>query len=118
MAGIGAWPLLTLMPEMLTSTPELTAKMRKGSELLRRTVNSDAPGPLIEMFVERSGSAESRFIVPVTWKPIASPEGSALACWTAARNVHAPFESAQTPSELFASGVSPRLLTVKLDADA
>src|SRR5215213_9046878 len=70
------------------------------------------------MLFEMSGSAAVRFMVPVTPKPITSPGASAFDCWTAARSVHAPPASAQRPSDVLASGVSPRLLTVKLDADA
>jgi len=70
------------------------------------------------MFVERSGSAGARFIVPATPTPITSPDGSTFACWMAARSVQASLASAHRPSDASASGVSARLLTVKLDAEA
>ena len=78
----------------------------------------NSPGGSVSSGFAMSGSVPVSFMVPFTPKPMTSPGGSALACWMAARKVQLPLASAQRPSAVEASGVSARLLTVKLAADA
>ena len=88
--------------------PLLIVKMRKSGvppAVLRCTIIWFAPGPLIDIELERSGNAVKRAIVPVkpAWKLIALVSALALASVIACRKLPAPLSAVFVTRRLWTS---------------